>query len=145
VSRFDAFLADYITDHTVTKAGHCFTNGKIEAFNKTVDEELLFVEELASFKEAEERIARFVAEYNFLRTHTSLAGLVPADRYFGMVKEAQQALIKGLAKAGPGLTWLRGLVRHDGTGMRLPTLLQLVLHEGKVELVALGQRFTLGA
>jgi transposase InsO family protein/transposase-like protein len=145
VSRFDEYLAALITDHTVTKAEHAWTNGKIEAFNKIVDEELLHVEELASFKEAETRIARFVLEYNFLRTHTALAGLVPADRYFGMVKEAQQALLTGLAKAGPGLAWLRGVVSQDTAALRPPTLLQLVVRDGKIELVVLGQRFTLGA
>lgn len=70
---------------------------------------------------------------------------MPADRYFGMVKEAQQALLTGLAKAGPGLAWLRGLVSQDGAGSRPPTLLQLVVRDGKIELVVLGQRFTLGA
>jgi hypothetical protein len=144
VSRFDAFLGDFLTDHTVTKAGHCFTNGKIEAFNRTLEEELLDVEELASVKEAEKRIAEFVAEYNFFRTHMGIASLVPADRYFGMVKEAQQALVEGLKKAGPGLTWLRGLVSQDGPGLRLPTFLQLALRDGKIELVVLGQRFQLG-
>lgn len=144
VSRFDAFLGEFLTDHTVTKAGHCYTNGKIEAFNRTLEEELLDVEELASLKEAERRIAEFVAEYNFFRTHMGIVGLVPADRYFGMVKEAQQALLEGLKKAGPGLTWLRGLVSQDGPGLRLPTFLQLVLRDGKIELVVLGQRFQLG-
>ena len=144
VSRFDDFLGEFLTDHTVTKAGHCWTNGKIEAFNRTLEEELLDVEELASLKEAEERISNFIAEYNFLRTHMGIAGLVPADRYFGMVKEAQQALLEGLKKVGPGLTWLRGLVSQDGPGLRLPTFLQLVLRAGKLELVVLGQRFQLG-
>jgi putative transposase len=144
VSRFDAFLGDFLTDHTVTKAGHPFTNGKIEAFNRTLEEELLDVEELASVKEAEKRIADFVAEYNFFRTHMGIASLVPADRYFGMVKEAQQALVEGLKKAGPGLTWLRGLVSQDGPALRLPTFLQLALRDGKIELVVLGQRFQLG-
>ena len=144
ISRFDAFLGDFLTDHTVTKAGHCFTNGKIEAFNRTLEEELLEVEELASLKEAEERIATFVASYDFARTHMGIGGLVPADRYFGMVTEAQQAMTEGLKKAGPGLMWLRHLVSQDGSAMRPPTLLQLVLHDGKVELVVLGQRFQLG-
>jgi putative transposase len=144
VSRFDAFLGEFLTDHTVTKAGHCWTNGKIEAFNRTLEEELLDVEELASVKDAEERVAEFVAEYNFLRTHMGIAGLVPADRYLGMVQEAQQALLEGLKKAGPGLTWLRGLVSQDGPGLRLPSFLQLVLRDGKIELVVLGQRFQLG-
>jgi transposase InsO family protein len=144
VSRFDKFLGDFLTDHTVTKAGHCFTNGKIEAFNRTLEEELLEIEELASLKEAEERIATFVATYNFARTHMGIGGLVPADRYLGMVAEAQQAMTEGLKKAGPGLTWLRQLVSQDGPAMRPPTLLQLVVRDGKVELVALGQRFLLG-
>jgi hypothetical protein len=61
-----------------------------------------------------------------------------------MVTEAQQALLEGLKKAGPGLTWLRGLVSQDGPGLRLPTCLQLVLRDGKIELVVLGQRFRLG-
>jgi putative transposase len=144
VSQFDAFLADFLVDHTVTKADHCFTNGKIEAFNRAVDEELLYVEELASLTEAEARIAEFVCSYNFLRTHMGIDGLCPADRYFGMVKEAQQALLAGLEKAGPGLSWLRGLVSQDGPGLRLPTVLGLVVRDGKLEVVALGRRFQIG-
>ena len=144
ISRFDAFLGDFLTDHTVTKAAHCFTNGKIEAYNRTLEEELLEVEELASLKEAEERITAFVASYNFARTHMGISGLVPADRYFGMVAEAQQAMIAGLKTAGPGLTWLRHLVSHDGPAMRPPTLLQVVVRDDKIELVVLGQRFRLG-
>jgi putative transposase len=144
VSRFDAFLGDFFTDHTVTRAGHCWTNGKIEAFNRTIEEELLDMEELASLKDAEIRVRGFVSEYNFLRTHMGIAGLIPADRYFGMVAEAQQALMAGLTKAGPGLKWLRGLVSQDGPGLRHPTFLQVLLRDGKLELVVLGQRFKLG-
>lgn len=144
VSRFSKFLDTFLTDHTVTKADHPFTNGKIEAFNRTLDEELLYVEELPSLEAAEVRIREFVRGYNFLRTHMGINDLVPADRYFGMVEEAQQALTAGLAKAGPGLTWLRQLISQDGPGLRPPTLLQLVVNAGKLELVALGHRFQLG-
>jgi transposase InsO family protein/transposase-like protein len=144
VSRFDKFLGEFLTDHTVTKAGHCFTNGKIEAFNRTLDEELLLMEEFPSLKAAAEGVDTFLASYNFLRTHMGICGLVPADRYFGMVKEAQQALTNGLLKTGPGLTWLGHLISQDGPGMRHPTLLQLAVNGGKLELVALGHRFPLG-
>jgi hypothetical protein len=71
-------------------------------------------------------------------------GLVPADRYFGMVEEAQRALEKGVHKAGPGLAWLHGVVSQDGGIFRQPTILQLVLRQEKLELVLLGRRFTLG-
>ncbi len=82
--------------------------------------------------------------YNFFRAHMGIGGLVPADRYFGMVEEAQRAMEKGLEHAGPGLTWLRGLVSQDGAALRRPSVLQLVLRDGKLELVVLGRRFTIG-
>jgi transposase InsO family protein len=144
VSRFDEFLADFLVDHTVTKARHPFTNGKVEALLRSLESEVLDVEEFASLREAEERIRAWVLEYNFLRTHTALSGLVPADRYFGMVEEAERALHEGLRRAGAGLSWLGGLVSVEGRAWRPPTLLQLVLRDEKIELVVLGRRFTLG-
>lgn len=144
ISQFDEFLGEFLTDHTVTKAHHPFTNGKIEAFFRGLDAEVLDVEEFASLQEAQEKIRAHVIEYNFFRTHMGIGGLVPADRYFGMVEEAQRAMEKGLEAAGPGLTWLRGLVSQDGSAIRPPSLLHLVLRDGKLELVVLGRRFTLG-
>ena len=141
VSRFDKFLDDI--DHTVTKAGHPFTNGKLEAFNREVEAELLDVEEFASLKEAKVAIGRHVERHNFFRPHMAIDGLIPADRYFGMVAEAQRALETGLEKIGPGLRWLRGTVSQEGAALRPPTLLQAVLREGKLELVVLGRRFQL--
>jgi putative transposase len=145
VSKFDEFLADFFTDHTVTKAGHCFTNGKIESFNRSIEAELLNVEEFSSLKEAEAKIRSYIQRYNFFRTHMGIDNLVPADRYFGMVEEAQRALLEGLKHAGPGLSWLQGLVSEDGLARRRPAVLQLVIRDdGKLELVVLGRRFTLG-
>ena len=144
ISQFDEFLGEFLTDHTVTKAHHPFTNGKIEAFFRGLDAEVMDVEEFASLQEAQEKIRAHVIEYNFFRTHMGIGGLVPADRYFGMVQEAQRALEKGLEQAGPGLTWLRGLISQDGTSLRRPAVFQLVLRDGKLEIVVLGRRFTLG-
>jgi putative transposase len=143
VSRFNEFLADFLTDHTVTKANHPFTNGKVEALHRTIEAELLDVEEFASLKEAEAKIRSWLRDYNFRRTHMGIGGLVPADRYFGMVEEAERALEEGLRKAGPGLRWLQGLVSIDGAALRPPTILQLLVREGKLELAVLGRRFSL--
>ncbi|MFQ5505389.1 MAG: IS3 family transposase [Planctomycetota bacterium] len=143
VSQFDEFLADFLTDHTVTKADHPFTNGKIESLHRTIEAEILDVEEFASLEEAERRMRSWIAEYNFSRTHMGIGGLVPADRYFGMVEEAERALTEGLETGGPGLRWLGALVSRDGTACRQPTLLQFLLRDGKLELVVLGRRFTL--
>jgi putative transposase len=144
LSQFDKFLDEFLTDHTVIKANHAFTNGKIEAFFRSLEAEVLDVEEFASLKEAEEKIRVHITTYNFFRTHMGIDGLVPADRYFGMVEEAQRALEKGVHKAGPGLAWLHGVVSQDGGIFRQPTILQLVLRQEKLELVLLGRRFTLG-
>ncbi len=144
VSRFSKFLGDFVIEHSVTKAQHCFTNGKIEAFNRTLDDEVLNVVELASLKKAEEHFIKFLDTYNFFRTHMGINGLVPADRYFGMVHEAQQALLEGVKNTGAGLKWLRGIMSDDGPALRLPTLFQLVSHDGIFELIVLGKRFKLG-
>ena len=144
VSRFDEFLADFVIDHSVTKAKHAFTNGKLEAFNRSIEAELLDVEEFFSIDEAREKIAEHIRRYNFFRTHMGIAGLVPADRFFGMVEEARRALKEGLQKeVGPGLGWLGGLVSEDGAALRRPTILQLVLRGETLELLVLGRRFTL--
>jgi len=144
VSRFDEYLADFLVEHTVTKADHAFTNGKLEAFNRSLETDVLDVEEFASLKEAEEKIRAHTTEYNFRRTHMGIGGLVPADRFFGMVEEAQKALEDGLRTAGPGLGWLRGIVTEERGAARRPTVLQLVVRDGKLELLVLGRRFTLG-
>jgi transposase InsO family protein len=144
VSQFDQFLGEFLTDHTVTKAHHPHTNGKLEAFNRTLEVEVLQVEEFASLKEAEEKIRCHITLYNFSRTHMGIGGLVPADRYFGMVEEAQKAMENALGTAGPGLGWLQAIVSQDGASLRQPMMLGLFLHDGKLELVVLGRRFTLG-
>lgn len=95
-------------------------------------------------REAEEKIRVHITTNNFFRTHMGIGDLVPADRYFGMIEEAQRAMEKGLEEGGPGLTWLRGLVSQDGASFRQPTIFQLVLKDGKLEIVVLGRRFPLG-
>jgi transposase InsO family protein len=144
VSKFDKFLGGFFIDHSVTKARHCFTNGKIEAFIKNLKTELLEVEEFASLDESESGIATHIVHYNFSRTHMGIDGLAPADRYLGMVEEAKRALEEGLKSLGPKLSWLTGLVRECGPGVRVPTVLELVVKEGRLELVVLGRRFALG-
>ncbi len=144
VSKFDKFLAKFLIDHSVTKAQHCFTNGKVEAFIKNFKTDLLEVQEFGSLEEAEAGIATHLVHYNFSRTHMGIDGLAPADRYFGMVEEAKQALERGLKSQGPKLSWLGNLVRECGPGVRVPTVLEVVVKEEKLELVVLGRRFVLG-
>lgn len=101
-------------------------------------------EEFASLPEAEEAIRTHVHRHNFLMTTWASTRWYRLTRYFGMVEEAKQALVENLRGLGPGLGWLKELVSHDGPSLRPPTVLELVVGQGKLELVVLGQRFKPG-
>jgi transposase InsO family protein len=56
------------------------TNGKAEAFNKTLQREWAYVRLYTSNTERTAALASFVAEYNGDRPHTALGGLSPLQR-----------------------------------------------------------------
>jgi hypothetical protein len=59
----------------------------VEAFNKTIERELINVEIFRTMEEAGERIHRFIEHYNYGRTHQGIGVFTPADRYFGIGEE----------------------------------------------------------
>jgi transposase InsO family protein len=76
-SSFTAGAARAGVRHTRTKPRHPWTNGRVEAFNGTIQRECLYA---AHFTDEEERglaVALFVAYYNAERPHTALGGLSP--------------------------------------------------------------------
>lgn len=67
--------------HKLTKLGRPQTNGKVERFHRTIQEELYRAQPL--FNSEEERMAKldnYLKYYNFQRNHTALKGLTPAQR-----------------------------------------------------------------
>jgi hypothetical protein len=89
-SDFQHLLAKQGIHHAVARAHHPETVGKCERFWESLKSEFLARVELDDLPDARERIAHFIAHYNFFRPHQGIEGLVPADRYFG----AEEALRK---------------------------------------------------
>jgi putative transposase len=61
---------------------HPMTQGKIERWHQTLKNRVL-LENYYLPGELEAKISDFVAYYNHLRYHESIANLTPADVYFG--------------------------------------------------------------
>jgi RNA-directed DNA polymerase len=61
---------------------HPQTQGKIERWHQTMKNRIL-LENAYLPGELEQRIATFVADYNYTRAHESLQNLTPADVYYG--------------------------------------------------------------
>jgi transposase InsO family protein len=71
----------------VARARHPQTLGKIERFWGTLWRECVEAAVFSTLEEARQRVGWFIDHYNFQRTHQSLEGLVPADRYFSAAPE----------------------------------------------------------
>ena len=74
------FLAELGIKHQPMRAYRPQTNGKVERFNKTVNEEWAYA---AVFTSNDERLATlpaWVHAYNYHRPHTALGGKAPMDR-----------------------------------------------------------------
>jgi transposase InsO family protein len=69
-------------DHVRGAPYHPMTQGKIERWHQTLKNRIL-LENYYLPGDLEAQIGAFVADYNHLRYHESLANLTPADVYFG--------------------------------------------------------------
>ena len=66
------------------------TLGKVERFWGTLWRELIEAAVFVDLADARERIGHFLDYYNFLRTHTGIDGLVPADRFFDAADQVRR-------------------------------------------------------
>jgi transposase InsO family protein len=77
LTSFSAGAALLGIRHTRTKPRHPWTNGRVEAFNGTIQRECLYASHFSDEEERGLAVALFVAYYNAERPHTSLGGLSP--------------------------------------------------------------------
>jgi transposase InsO family protein len=86
-TEFQKLLKKQGIRHVVARSHHPETLGKCERFWETAQNELWERIIPTSLKEAQARIGHFINHYNHFRTHQSLDGMVPADRFFGLDAE----------------------------------------------------------
>jgi transposase InsO family protein len=78
--------------HVVARPRHPQTLGKIERFWGTLWRECLEAAVFIDLADAQKRVGHFIDHYNFQRPHQGIAGLVPADRFFGAASEVRRTL-----------------------------------------------------
>lgn len=77
--EFSKFISFVEFTHVKTSVGYPQSNGKIERFHGTFNQEFYKNTPLLSFEDAKEKINRYIEKYNYSRLHSSLFYLTPND------------------------------------------------------------------
>jgi transposase InsO family protein len=80
LTRFQQACAALDIRHLVLRPYAPQSNGKVERFFRTVNDECLHVKPLFTFKARSRAVEEFVWYYNHERPHLSLGGMTPVDR-----------------------------------------------------------------
>jgi transposase InsO family protein len=83
---FGNYLKEVGLQHTKTSVGYPQSNGKIERYFRSMDEECLDVNSFLSIEDARRIIAKYVDYYNTKRLHSALYYLTPEDYLKGRVE-----------------------------------------------------------
>lgn len=94
-SRFQKVLKRQGIGHVRSAPHHPMTLGKIERFWKTIWTEFLEEAVFASFADASQRLEHWIHYYNHQRPHQGIAGACPADRFYGVSKDMEEAVRQG--------------------------------------------------
>jgi putative transposase len=146
---FARVLETELIDHVVGRAYHPQGGGKVEAVIGTIKRELWDVEHFGSWQQAEQRLARFIDDYNERRAHMGIDGLTPADRFHGRADRVLET-INALSRRRQGLALATlpegAAIEELGRGSAAPMeVLRLVIVDGHAELRLCGARVRLGA
>jgi len=94
-SRFQRVLKQQGIGHVKSAPQHPMTLGKIERFWKTIWQEFLCEAQFASFADACQRIDHWIRYYNHQRPHQGIGGACPADRFYGLAQDVEEAVRQG--------------------------------------------------
>jgi transposase InsO family protein len=94
-TQFQKVLKRQGISHVRSAPHHPMTLGKIERFWKTIWTEFLEDAYFASFADASQRIDHWIGYYNHQRPHQGIDGLCPADRFYGVADDVEEALKQG--------------------------------------------------
>ena len=94
-TQFQKVLKRQGIGHVRSAPHHPMTLGKIERFWKTVWTEFLEDAFFASFADARQRLDHWIGYYNHQRPHQGIDGFFPADRFYGIAGDVEEALKQG--------------------------------------------------
>jgi len=94
-TEFQKTLTRQGIQHVRSAPHHPMTLGKIERFWRTIWEEFLEDAGFASFADARQRLDHWIAYYNHQRPHQGINGACPADRFYGIASDVDEALKHG--------------------------------------------------
>ena len=84
---FKIFIRETGMTHVRTSPYYPQSNGKIEAWHKTLKRTTIRPQAPASLAEARELVGRFVEHYNQVRLHSAIGYVTPADKLAGREEE----------------------------------------------------------
>jgi len=94
-TRFQKVLKQQGIGHVRSAPHHPMTLGKIERFWKTIWGEFLSEAVFASFADACQRLDHWIRYYNHQRPHQGIDGATPADRFYGLAGDVEEAVKQG--------------------------------------------------
>jgi len=94
-TEFQKTLVRQGIQHVRSAPHHPMTLGKIERFWKTLWTEFLKEAHFASFADARQRLDHWIAYYNHQRPHQGIDGACPADRFYGVAGDVEEAVKQG--------------------------------------------------
>jgi len=125
---FQVLLDKYNIKHIKARPHHPQTLGKLERWHGSLKKELIDIKFFHSLAEAREEIEKYIDYYNYHRTHSSLEGLVPADRYHGIANQVKEEIQQNSNNSNPNRTRLYLVGKVMGQDIRL------LENQGKIEL-----------
>ena len=153
-SRFQKVLRQQGIQHVRSAPHHPMTLGKIERFWRTIWDEFLCEAVFASFADACQRIEHWVGYYNHQRVHQGIDGACPADRFYGLAQDVDEAVRQGCADNAQRLAldqqprdplYLLGkLGNADIRVQRQGEGIEVKVGDAVHEIIQLGAPFTIG-
>jgi transposase InsO family protein len=151
-SQFQKVLQRQGIAHVRSAPHHPMTLGKIERFWKTIWTEFLEDAVFASFADARQRLDHWIGYYNHQRPHQGIDGLCPAERFYGVADDVEEAVKQGCQanalqlalghETRPPLYLLGKLGGTDVRIIRKGETIEVKLGEEVHEVIRVGSPFT---
>jgi len=153
-SRFQKVLKQQGIGHVRSAPQHPMTLGKIERFWQTLWREFLSEAVFASFADACQRLDHWINHYNHQRPHQGIDGACPADRFYGLAEDVDEAVRQGCQENAlrlalgqepqPPLYLLGQLGNTDVRVTRKGDALEVRVGDAVHEVIRLGAPYAIG-